>query len=542
MTQPAAIYRIDDLTVDFVRREVFRRNGKSISLPTLSFDTLQALVEAAPAPLTADELIQRAWRGSVVSDEAVTQRIRLLRRALRDNTRQPRYIETIRGAGYRLIPRVVPAAHRDQPRFRPWVAAAVGFLALAIGVGSWLVTSADKREPAALPAPTIPQGPVTAAELSDTAMSLVMQRNPASLAHAIALYEQALAVEPGDPELLAALSLALAKSVAWYGDGIEVAQRAERLARQALRNSEFFDAEMALGFSLDAQGKMNPAQAAYERAVALDPDHYGARASLAYLLQVKGRLVEALSHNIMAMDHAPAGILDVQVASCLRLLGFHTLASEWLERSDRLDPDSAHAAPSRALDLLARREFGQARIVIDRALARGVEQIELFEYKIVLALLREDVTVARAVIRSVPESIRDRHPIESWRRIIDATADGAHAASMERSETILARVAAGDTWPDNFLYVAMLEAAAGRDDKAIVALRRLEAAGYRDFLWLELLPPLSRLHAEPEFLRIVDGMRDDIDRQRAQVLTAAWLPPELRETEPGQITPVSREE
>ena len=81
MTQPA-LCRIDDITVDLTRRRVVRGRNEVISLSALSFDTLRALIEAAP--LTANELIELAWQGSVVSDDTVTQRIRLLRKALGD--------------------------------------------------------------------------------------------------------------------------------------------------------------------------------------------------------------------------------------------------------------------------------------------------------------------------------------------------------------------------------------------------------------------------------------------------------------------------
>ena len=103
------VCRIDDLIVDFTRRKVFDGDHNEIALSALSFDTLKALIEAAPAVLTTEELINRAWRGSVVSDETVTQRIRLLRKALHDDRRQPRYIETLRNVGYRLIPPVSTA-------------------------------------------------------------------------------------------------------------------------------------------------------------------------------------------------------------------------------------------------------------------------------------------------------------------------------------------------------------------------------------------------------------------------------------------------
>jgi DNA-binding winged helix-turn-helix (wHTH) protein/Tfp pilus assembly protein PilF len=542
MTQPATTCYIDDLTVDFARRKVMRSDGSDIPLPALSFDTLKALIEAAPAVLSANELIDRAWRGAVVSDETVTQRIRLVRQALQDDHSQPRYIETLRNVGYRLIPPVSNVAHvADKPNsFRRAIAGGV-LVVFVIGAAAWLLES--RREPTAIEdtASRFPLGPVTAAELFDKARDLVRQRNPNSLRHAIDLYEQALEMEPGNADILAALSMALSTTVAWYGDSIEVAVRAERIARQAAGTGTFFEAEFALAFSLDAQGKIGQAQASYERAVALDPEQYGVRASLAYLLQVRGRLVEALSHNMIAYEKAPAGTLDTQIASCLRLLGFHPIASEWLDRANQLDPDSAHAAPARALDLITRHEFAEGRRIIDLALARGIEQVELYEYRVVLALLDNNPNAAREVLDSVPASIGHRGPFEVWRVVVDTMTSGEYGDAIERGDAIIAGADA-DTWPDDYLYAAILEAAAGQTDEAIVALQLLAEAGYRDYLWLSLLPPLTSLHDEPAFNRILAGMRADVDRQRAQVLTADWMPPEWRLTELSQINPLSTEE
>jgi len=542
MMQKTGACRVDDLTIDFARRKVHRDDGEEIRLSALSFDTLNALIEASPATLSVSELIDRAWKGSVVSDETVTQRIRLLRQALHDDRRRPRYIETLRNAGYRLVPEVtnVPSVAKKR---KPLLRMSVGrWLTVAIaGAGFWLI--ADNWQTSSLKNSTleIPLGPVTATELSDKAAILVKQRNPDSLRHAIELYEQALAIEPGNNIIRAALSLALSTSVAWYGDEMEIAARAEQLARQAAANGAFFKAEFALGFSLDAQGKVASARDAYERAVALKPNHYGARASLAYLLQVKGKLVEALSHNMIAFEQAPPGTLDSQVASCLRLLGFSSVASEWLDRTDRLDPDSAHAAPARALDLITRHEFEQARSVISMALARGVEQVELYEYRVVLALLDTDTGLAQEVLDSVPVSLSHRDSVAAWRYIVNAMANEEPREAAAMSEEILS-TANADTWPEDFLYAAMLEAAVGHRNNAIAALRRLEAAGFRDHLWLSLLPPLNALHGDQEFDAIVASMRTDVERQHAQILTAEWIPAEWRITELSQINPQSQEE
>lgn len=531
------VYRIDDLRVDFARRKVFDGDHNEIALSALSFDTLKALIEAAPAVLTTEELIDRAWRGSVVSDETVTQRIRLLRKALHDDRRQPRYIETHRNAGYRLIPPVSTALPiKQQRRASPRVFVGAVLAALVFVAALWLYANDEAPPSIEPPAASLPQGPVTATELSDQARTLVGQRTPDSLRYAIELYEQALLIEPANTRILASLSMALSKSVAWYSDTPDVAARAERLAQQAMTDGAFFGAEFALAFSLDAQGRVEPAQAAYERAVALKPDHWGARASLAYLLQVKGKLLEALSHNMIAFEQAPPGTLDAQVASCLRLLGFYSVATEWLYRTDQLDPDSAHAAPARALDLLTRNEFEKGREVIRNALDRGVEQVELYEYQVVLALRDRNFDLAREVLDAAPDSISHRGPFRVWRRIIDAMANGANKEAIELSEDILADVDSGETWPGNFLYIAMLEAAAKRHNNAVTALQLLANAGYRDHLWVELLPPFDALHNNPDFQAVVAGMRDDMNRQRKQVLTADWLPPELRVADVEAIT------
>src|SRR5580692_9665571 len=98
-------FRIDDLEVDIGKAEV-RRGDENIALPKLSFDLLCALINAAPAIVTNDELLERVWPGLQVSPESVAQRVKLLRSALGDDSQQPRYILGVRGRGYRLIPAV----------------------------------------------------------------------------------------------------------------------------------------------------------------------------------------------------------------------------------------------------------------------------------------------------------------------------------------------------------------------------------------------------------------------------------------------------
>ncbi len=102
---PVGTWRAGDLELDVGLQRVLQA-GKAVELPRLTFDLLRALMQAAPRYLSNEELMQRVWNGLVVSPETVTQRVKLLRDALGDDPRQPRYIEGLRSRGYRLIPPV----------------------------------------------------------------------------------------------------------------------------------------------------------------------------------------------------------------------------------------------------------------------------------------------------------------------------------------------------------------------------------------------------------------------------------------------------
>jgi TolB-like protein/DNA-binding winged helix-turn-helix (wHTH) protein len=105
-------FRIGDLEVDIGKAEV-TRGGEKIALPKLSFDLLCALINAAPAIATNEDLLQQVWPGLVMSPESVAQRVKLLRSAIDDDSQQPRYILGVRGRGYRLIP--VPERIAESP-------------------------------------------------------------------------------------------------------------------------------------------------------------------------------------------------------------------------------------------------------------------------------------------------------------------------------------------------------------------------------------------------------------------------------------------
>jgi DNA-binding response OmpR family regulator len=92
------------LTVDVERHEV-AVDGSPAELTALEFDILAALAAAPGRVFTRRQLLERVWGWDYFGDERVVDvHIRKLRRALGDDASSPRFIATVRGVGYKLVP------------------------------------------------------------------------------------------------------------------------------------------------------------------------------------------------------------------------------------------------------------------------------------------------------------------------------------------------------------------------------------------------------------------------------------------------------
>src|SRR6478609_10411581 len=80
-----------------------RRDGEPVELSARYFDALALLVGEAGMLVTKDRFMGEVWRGGPVTDEALTQCIKELRRALGDEATSPRFIETVPKHGYRFV-------------------------------------------------------------------------------------------------------------------------------------------------------------------------------------------------------------------------------------------------------------------------------------------------------------------------------------------------------------------------------------------------------------------------------------------------------
>jgi len=101
-------FRFEGFALDPADRKL-RRGGETVELNGRYFDALELLVREGGKLVSKDRFMDEVWRGIPVTDEALTQCIRTIRRQLGDDASRPRFIETVPKHGYRFIASVETA-------------------------------------------------------------------------------------------------------------------------------------------------------------------------------------------------------------------------------------------------------------------------------------------------------------------------------------------------------------------------------------------------------------------------------------------------
>src|SRR5262245_26868313 len=100
---------------------MLRRGGVELPLIPRYFDLLVFLIEHRHEAVHRRDIFDRVWTDAVVSDSALSQAIRTLRRTLGDNSREPTFIRTVSRHGYRFVFDTV-VQEDDEPVTAPPVA------------------------------------------------------------------------------------------------------------------------------------------------------------------------------------------------------------------------------------------------------------------------------------------------------------------------------------------------------------------------------------------------------------------------------------
>ncbi|QIG53749.1 transcriptional regulator [Altererythrobacter sp. BO-6] len=101
MDTRSGILRFDAFELDCDNRQL-SRDGQPIELGSRYFDALALLVARRGELVTKEAFMEGVWHGIPVTDEALTQCIRTVRRALGDDASNPRFIHTVPKHGYRF--------------------------------------------------------------------------------------------------------------------------------------------------------------------------------------------------------------------------------------------------------------------------------------------------------------------------------------------------------------------------------------------------------------------------------------------------------
>lgn len=276
------------------------RPGQARDVEPKVMDLLFLLAAHRGQVVGRDDILAAVWPGVTVGEDALSRCVFKLRRALDDDPKAPRFVETVPKRGYRLI-----AEAEAPPRRRTRPLVYVGLVALLVlaAIAAALLTARAPRDS-------------EADRLVRRADDLYFQFDRRNNEAAVTLYERAIEAEPGSvaaraglanalvqqviryigpPPPRTQLSEALARGVGKTPEGADRLVRARAVAEGAVRDAPQDPVALkALGFVLAAQGEHAAAEAVYRRALAADPDAWGVMINLGETVELRGDRAAAL--------------------------------------------------------------------------------------------------------------------------------------------------------------------------------------------------------------------------------------------------------
>src|SRR4051794_27187077 len=101
-----SLYEFDGFRVDPVRRRLLR-GSEQISLTPKAFSILLVLLERRGEVVEKEDLIQKVWPDTFVTEANLTQNVSSLRKALGERANDHRYVVTVPGRGYSFVAEVI---------------------------------------------------------------------------------------------------------------------------------------------------------------------------------------------------------------------------------------------------------------------------------------------------------------------------------------------------------------------------------------------------------------------------------------------------
>ena len=102
---PNDLYEFGEFRLD-VSERILWREGEKLPLSEKAFDTLRALVRRGNRLVGKDELLAEVWSGAFVEENNLDKNISILRQVLGERDGKGKFIETVRGHGFRFVAEV----------------------------------------------------------------------------------------------------------------------------------------------------------------------------------------------------------------------------------------------------------------------------------------------------------------------------------------------------------------------------------------------------------------------------------------------------
>lgn len=541
--------------------------GAPVRLGARAFDLLTVLMERPQVLVTKDELFARVWAGVTVSDAVLTTAVKELRQAIGDNARQPRYIETAHGRGYRFLPAVTPTdalpgateplvAVGRRPTGRLMAATlALVALVLVVAVSIWprlLPTSAPAaRSIVVMPFEDLSPGgdqrwfaDGLAEELQTT-----LARTPDL--RTVSRLSAARLIRAGSSEQEAASRLGadqfLEGSVRRFGDRVKVTVKLLRAedGSQIWANSYDRSAtdviEIQEDIAFQVASSLSPTSSSRQLRAMVE---VGTRSSEAYEAYLRGLAMDQRQFEDGDLDFASAAADAYELARVLdpTFAAAHWKAADtWFGNQTRLDA-STRGSVSDEVRLARHTER------LDAAIRNGRDDTERLKYRAARAAMNLEFVAAR---RLMEQYLRARpRDIDAWEELADLSAYSGSRAQMRRAAERIHTLAMEEGEPrSRAITVAVMamdldaavryarEQLASRPDQAVTQYQ-----AHRAYIWAgqfdearRLLPmirasglaPATRLLADMR-QACAEGRRADAARLKGQIdasgnLNTRWL-------------------
>ncbi len=455
--------------VDTVHRTVTTPGARVIRLEPKAFDLLVYFAAHPSETLSREQLIADVWGGKFVTDDAVMVAVYALRQAFEDSSRSPRFIETIRGRGYRWIGGVERAAGaRRGPEGAPDAAPhatprPATPLATLIASGAAAIVWAVLR-----PAQAMPSITQTSALVRAHARGLFFSERTTQkeLEEARAEFRKAIVIDRRFAEPHAALAEVCVRLIEVGSvDAAEREQEARREVALALdlgpRLAISQAALASVQFVLDRN--FAEAERSFRYAMELDPSLPDIHRRYSYLLGASGRFAQATEQARIATEMEPTS-----VPAIMDLAWSHLLAGR-LEDAERHYRDALQLDPVNVGALIGLGNCLEMRGEANAAMRSFRRSMQ---------------------IQGVPDDVLANYD----REYASSGLPGVYAMFLERLKVRPAMPR---------FQLALFAARAGRDAEALELLRESARRREPGTLWLAVHPAFAPLRNQREFGALV---------------------------------------